>query len=192
MSRRWEEYGELMRGSPPRELVVRADAFVTTRDAAIDVGAGPALNETRFLLDRGYRQVTALDLEPIRPEDTSRLPAGRFRYVRQSFEDFAFPRAGYDLVSAQYALPYIRSTRFHRVLAAIRQSLRRRGVFAGQLFGDHDEWFGDPAMNFHSRRRARALFDGMEVLAFEEEDVDDETADGAPKHWHVFHIIARR
>ncbi len=192
MSRRWEEYGELMRGAPPRELVVRADAFVAARGVAIDIGAGPALNEARFLLDRGYRQVMALDLEPLPPGEAARFPARRFRYVRQSFEDFAFPLAGYDLVTAQYALPYVRPTRFHRVFAAIRQSLRVRGIFAGQLFGDHDEWFGDPAMTFHSRRRARALFDGMEVLAFEEEDVDDQTADGAPKHWHVFHIIARR
>jgi SAM-dependent methyltransferase len=191
MSRRWQLFADLTRDAPPRELLVRADRLVAARDAAIDVGSG-ALNETRFLLDRGYREVTALDLEPLRPEDARKLPAGRVRYVRQSFDDFAFPVAGYDLVNAQYALQFIRPTQFNRVFGRIRRALRPRGIFAGQLLGEHDDWYGDPSMNFHSRRRARALFDGMEVLVFEEEDIDDKTADGAPKHWHVFHVIARK
>ncbi|MGD9739809.1 MAG: class I SAM-dependent methyltransferase [Bauldia sp.] len=191
MARRWQEFADITRGAPPRALLVDADGFVSERGTALDIGAG-ALNETRFLLQRGYSEVVALDLELLRSQDAAELRSPRFRYVRQSFADFVFPPDAFDLVNAQYALQFIRPLQFHRVFAAIRRSLRRKGVFAGQLLGPHDDWSGDPAMNFHTRQRARALFDGLELLRFDEEDVDDETADGAPKHWHVFHIIARR
>ena len=46
-------------------------------------------------------------------------------------------------------------------------------------------------MTFHTEDAARALFDGFEVESFVEEDEDGESFDG-PKHWHVFHVIARR
>jgi hypothetical protein len=47
-------------------------------------------------------------------------------------------------------------------------------------------------MTFHNRWRARTAFTDFTLVKFDEEEADDETADGAPKHWHVFHIIARR
>ena len=31
---------------------------------------------------------------------------------------------------------------------------------------------------------------GLDVIEFDEEDIDSVVADGSPKHWHVFHIIA--
>jgi hypothetical protein len=33
---------------------------------------------------------------------------------------------------------------------------------------------------------------GLEVIEFKEEDSDGHTADGTPKHWHVFNIVARK
>jgi hypothetical protein len=32
----------------------------------------------------------------------------------------------------------------------------------------------------------------LEVLEFREEDIDSHVAGGTPKHWHVFHIIAKK
>lgn len=45
-------------------------------------------------------------------------------------------------------------------------------------------------MTFRDARAAKELFDGLEVESFEEEEEDGEAFDG-PKHWHVFHVIAR-
>jgi len=33
---------------------------------------------------------------------------------------------------------------------------------------------------------------GLEIVEFREEDLDSHVADGSPKHWHAFHIIARK
>jgi hypothetical protein len=37
----------------------------------------------------------------------------------------------------------------------------------------------------------RAPFDGFEIERFEEEEKDGEACSG-PKHWHLFHVLARR
>jgi hypothetical protein len=33
---------------------------------------------------------------------------------------------------------------------------------------------------------------GFEVELFEEEEADSTTPRGKPKHWHIFHIVARK
>jgi len=62
--------------------------------------------------------------------------------------------------------------------------------FAGQLFGPHDEWYGRPGMNFHDRAGVLGMLAGMEVLQLVEDDHRGMSFEG-PKHWHVFHVIAR-
>ncbi len=66
------------------------------------------------------------------------------------------------------------------------------GIFVGQFFGLHDEWNtpGRP-MTFLTREQVEELLRGMKLIEFTEEDVDSHVADGTPKHWHVFHIIAQ-
>ena len=95
------------------------------RDAALDIGAG-ALNDSHPPARYRLRHVTALDGEPIAQEIADTLPADRFDYVIAGFEDFAFPAAPIDLLSAQYALPFIRPDAFDRVFAAILASLQTR------------------------------------------------------------------
>ncbi|QDW62231.1 hypothetical protein [Oerskovia sp. KBS0722] len=43
---------------------------------------------------------------------------------------------------------------------------------------------------FLTRPAAEALLDGLDVIAFREEDEDGESFSG-PKHWHVFDVLAR-
>jgi hypothetical protein len=45
-------------------------------------------------------------------------------------------------------------------------------------------------MTFHDVDAARAVFDGLELESFVEEE-DAEAFEG-PKPWHVFHVIAKR
>ena len=188
----WYKYAERARDRPPRPLLLEAAKFTTRRDAAIDIGAG-ALNDVLFLLDAGFAHVTALDGEPIAQDIADTLPPDRFRYVIATFEDFAFPFTAYDLLNAQYALPFIRADQFDRVFDAIIASLRPGGIITGQFFGDRDDWVGTPNMTFHSREAAEALLAPLTVLSFrEEDDPNSQTINGTPKHWHLFHFIARK
>ena len=97
---------------------------------------------------------------------------------------------GADLVYSGYSLQYIPPERFRRVWAAIRGGLRPGGLVAVNLLGDRDEWAGTPGETFLAEAEVRALFDGLEIVHFAEEDADG-PAYGGPKHWHVFDVIAR-
>jgi tellurite methyltransferase len=47
-------------------------------------------------------------------------------------------------------------------------------------------------MTFLTRAEAETLLSDLETIELGEEDAVGHTADGAPKHWHVFPILARR
>ena len=47
-------------------------------------------------------------------------------------------------------------------------------------------------MTFVGRDEALAMLDGLELEMFEEEEDDGVTPRGNAKHWHIFHIVARK
>ena len=71
-------------------------------------------------------------------------------------------------------------------------SIRPGGRFAGQFFGDRDTWARCADRTHHTRGQVEAMLSGFDIEVFNEEERDDAMADGAPKHWHVFHIVARK
>ena len=188
----WEVYARKAADRPPRPLLVEALTLTEARSAAIDLGAG-ALTDTRYLLEQGFAQVTALDLAANAQATADSFPPDRFTYAISSFEDFDFPVAAYDVINAHYALPFIHPEQFGRVFAAILAALKPGGLLVGQLFGDQDSWAGTRGMTFHSETSARDLLAGTELLRFDvENDPDSKTLSGKAKHWHAFHLIARR
>jgi SAM-dependent methyltransferase len=106
-----------------------------------------------------------------------------------AFTDVDFPAA--DLVFAALSLPFCGPADFKRVWGNIVTALRPGGFFVGHMFGPHDTWAGTPDMNFHSRTEVEQLLTGFEIISLREQD-EDGAAVGGPKHWHLFHVIARR
>ena len=47
-------------------------------------------------------------------------------------------------------------------------------------------------MTFLDRDEALAHLDGLQLEMFEEEEADGVTPRGNAKHWHIFHIVARK
>lgn len=76
--------------------------------------------------------------------------------------------------------------------ARVVSSVRPGGRFSGQLFGIRDGWAANPSLTFHDARQARALFDGLELERFDEEEREGQLVTGEAKHWHVFHVVARK
>lgn len=191
----WDEYNAHQWGREPRASLARAlDASVGRGDGrtAIDLGCGEGV-EVAALLDHGWT-VHAVDGEPaalrrlaerIEPAHGDRLHIDLRAYA----EIATLPPA--DLIHSSYALPYSAPEHFDAVWAAVRAALRPGGVLACQLFGPHDDSAGEPDMTFHTAGEARALLDGLEVVHWEEEDAEGPSYTG-PRHWHVFHIVARR
>jgi hypothetical protein len=201
----WDEYNAAQVGRAPRASLTAALDAVGHRDhlrgasrgqdrppVAVDLGCGEGV-EVTALLEQGWI-VHAVDAEAAPLERLAeRTPPGlreRLHVHQTPYADIdVLPEA--DLMHASYSLPYCEPVHFHRLWAAVRASLRPGAVLACQLFGPHDDAYGDPAMTFHTADEARALVDGLEIVSWTEEDADG-TAYTGPKHWHVFHVVARR
>jgi hypothetical protein len=145
------------------------------------------------MLTFGWR-VLALDGEPGTRDQVLATTQGsapeRLTIETIHFLDLiALPAA--DLVYAGYPLLYVHPDDFARVWALILSSLRPGAWFAGNFSGDRDSWADNPDETFLSEEAVRALFEGMEIMSFNEEDEDGQ-ADSGPKHWHVFDVIARQ
>jgi tellurite methyltransferase len=158
---------------------------------AVDLGCGTG-RDTAELLRRGWR-VVAVDskaraLEGLR-ERTGAADRPRLETLLLPFEEARLPQA--DLVNASFSLPFCPPPAFGALWARVRASLLPGARFSGQLFGERDDWAGD-GLTVHTRREAEELFDGFELERFEEVEEDGRTAVGDAKHWHLFHVVARR
>ena len=187
----WTVYYDAQGDRPPRPLLLETlDAFGPGEREAIDIGAGAGI-ETAAILARGWR-VFAVDSEQAgidrlrRPRDPGRAAAAAV--VLATVQEVELPTA--DLVWAGYSLFFVPPDRFAEVWRAVRASVRPGGRFAGQLLGERDSWASGGDVNGHSRAEAEELFDGWAVERFEEEENDGDACSG-PKHWHLFHVVAR-
>jgi SAM-dependent methyltransferase len=193
----WEDFYLAIEGRELRPLFVDAIPYLPTAAAgeppltAIDLGCGDG-TETLELLRRGWT-VLAVDgsadgiarlRKAVRPADEARLTT---RVA--SFSDAGIPPA--DLVYAGLSLPFSARHEFDEAWRKIRLALRPGGLFVGHFFGPNDDWADTPDMTFHTREEVDTLLAGFEIEKLHEQDEDGEAVSG-PKHWHVFHVIARK
>jgi tellurite methyltransferase len=196
----WRTYYDNMHGLPPRDTVVTAlNAFDAERIPeaarfAVDMGCGEG-RDTVEILRRGWR-VFAFDgfeegIRRLRERpDLTPDALARLETTVQRFEEARWPTA--TLINAAYSLPFCPREAFPDLWQRILESLPPGGRFSGQLFGDHDEWAVAEKVTFQTRREAERLLAPLNVELFTEEERDGTTANGRPKHWHVFHIVARK
>jgi membrane dipeptidase len=185
----WARYLELA-GNEPRSTLLDALARFPSPGLAVDLGAG-AGRDSAELLRRGW-SVLALDREP---EAIARLrtlagdDAARLETRVERFEESSWPSC--ELVNASFSLPFCRPEAFPALWQRIVDSLRPGGRFCGQLFGERDEWAGSGICSF-SRDEVERLLGAFTVERFDEVESDGTTVVGTAKHWHVFHLVARK
>jgi tellurite methyltransferase len=161
---------------------------------AVDLGCGTG-RDTLELLRRGWRvlavDATAEAIERLLADrDLSEAERERLETRVSRFETAEWPPA--DLVNSSFALPFCPPVDFPAVWERVEASLRGGGHFSGHLFGDRDGWSDEADMTFHTRAQAEALFSRFELELFDEVEEDGKTAVGDAKHWHLFHVVARR
>ena len=186
----WKQYYEQTKEIPPRPSLIKAVELVQNKNEALDLGSG-ALNDTQYLLSAGFEHITAVDKTSINEEVIQQFPENQISYVVSSFEDFNFEENTYDLINAQYSLPFASKESFDRIMESIIKSLKPDGVFVGNFFGDRDEW-NTPSSKiiFNTKEQTEKLLSELKIVEFTEEEREGNTAAGNIKHWHVFHFIA--
>lgn len=190
MRKDWKEYYEITKNSPPTKLLVKALEYVAKKNKAIDIGGG-ALKDTRYLLEQGF-DVTVIDKAELMAKEAELVKSNKLHYIISSFSDFEFPKNEYSIASAMYSLPFNSPESFGAVFAKIKESLISGGIFCGQCFGIRDEWSTNQKMTFHTKEQVENLLSDMKIILLDEEEKDGKTANGTPKHWHVFHFIAKK
>lgn len=196
--RDWPRYFKAVEGKGPRDTLLKAlelfdkENLPADRRFAIDLGCGSG-RDTFELLRRGWRVLAtdssrlALDLLlPQVPEEHRQ----RLETRLAGFEDLSLPPAA--LVNASYALPFCDPAAFPRVWDAIVRAIPKGGRFAGQLFGDRDEWASIPDRSHQSRPQVESMFRDFVFDHLQEVEHREAGATGELKDWHVFHIVARK
>ena len=201
----WRSYYRSTSDRPPRETLCFAlDRFDAEAEAgsrqldrfAIDLGCGGG-RDTIELLRREWRvlavdaETDAIDSLRSRPD----LPDGYRLQTRVArFEDAALPNAS--LINSSFALPLCPPETFAGLWSRIVEALPSGGRFAGQLFGDRDSWAdaasGKGGITFLTRSRLEALLAGLTIELFREEEDESTTPRGETKHWHLYHVVARK
>jgi tellurite methyltransferase len=193
----WLAYYQAVAGRPPRDTLLNALANFAaeppTESArlAVDLGCGDG-RDTVELLQRGWR-VLAIDGEQLALDRLLSRPiqAGHLQTQVMRFETLILPPA-VDLINASFCLPFCPPEKFGALWQTIVTSLHPGGRFCGQLFGDRDSWVKFPNRTHHTRQQVEALLQPFEVEWLDEEEHPGVTAIGEEKHWHIFHIVARK
>lgn len=178
-------------GRKPRELLVLAVSFCKNKENALDLGAG-TLIESKFLVKKGFKHVLATDSSPEVKIFAKKLKNKKFKFKNISFHKYNFPKNTFNLINAQYALPFYGKRGFKSFIKKITGSLAPKGIFVGQFFGARDSWNNSKSnLAFHTKKQALDLLSGLKILEFIEEEKDGKDASGEQKHWHVFHFIVQ-
>ena len=191
----WRRYYDAVAGlSPSPTTVMAIDLWTQEHEApgsAVDLGCGDGRDTLEFLR-RGWRvlaidtEPTALDLLVSRPD----LPStGRVDCRCLAMEDATWGAA--DIVNASFALPFCRPDRFDALWRQICASLPAGGRFAGHFFGPEDSWANE-RLTITDREDVDDLLSSFEIEYFCELKEDGRDAVGNAKHWHLFHVVARK
>lgn len=192
----WPGYFAAVIGKPPRDTLLAAlDAFRAeglTDGFAMDLAAGEG-RDALELLARGWR-VEATDNHPDAfPLLWPRVPEALQPRLTTVLADFTETQVkDCDLVNASFALPFCAPPNFPELWRKIVAAIRPGGRFAGQFFGDRDTWASIPGRTHHSKDAMLHLLRGFDIEMLREEERDEGPDVRNPKHWHLFHVVAKK
>lgn len=183
MNLRWNTYFSNTKDMGARPLLVEALSYVNNKNYALDIGCGVGA-DTYFLSANGF-SVTSVDSAS---EVKEYLPDA----IISTFTNFPFPIEKYDLVNAQYSLPFNPPTSFINMFEKLTKSLKSGGIFTGQFFGEKDSWSHRKEMTFYTEKEIKKLLEPYKIQVSRERKEDGKIASGEVKFWHVFNIIAEK
>ena len=181
---------------PPSATLLKALALFKSENLstkyAIDLGCGTGI-DTMELLEKGWK-VTAIDnqMEALNQLQQHMYPFfdQDLKVIHNSFEFINLPAA--HLINASFSLPFCHPDHFEDLWKNIENAITVGGRFAGHFFGTNDSWVTNDKMTFLNEKQVCHLFDSFSVEWMEESERDGKTIGGKEKHWHVFHVVAKK
>ena len=159
---------------------------------AVDLGCGSG-RDTIEILRRGWNVLAVDSSKEAFRSLLSRndLPVGVLLETQHTrFETMNLPMC--DLINAGFSLPLCPKEAFPTIWKNIVSSLREGGRFSGQFYGDRDSWSTNPDLTCLTRAEIEGYLNTLVTELFQEEEEDSLTPRGTSKHWHIFHVVARK
>ena len=207
--RDWPAYFDAVADQPPRDTLLRALAvFQSSPPAlapdspdpllALDLACGSGRDTHAILAQALPWHVVAVDssaegirrlLAALAPADDPRV---RTHVLAMEAVPAALATLRPHLVNASFALPFCTPAGFPALWNWIEHALHPGGRFAGQFFGDRDEWACVRPKSHFTRAQVLTLLSSWTIEHLDEVEKDGSDAMGGTKHHHVFHVVARR
>jgi len=198
-STNWDNYYQnTLHINDPHKTLLLAQKYFQLENKiggmAADLGAGTG-RDTLFLLKQGWN-VLALDAEQLSIDIILNrigvLYNNNLEVVVTPFSEMMLPN-DLDLINASYSMPFCRPQDFPQCWKTITDQLAIGGRFSGQFFGEKDEWAINPDLTIHSHEKMLRLFEDQFVIEYLQiEDGLIPCANGQMKHWHVYHVVAKK
>jgi len=188
----WSDYYAAMLERPRHPHYDNLDPHLPNGGDALDLGCGVGQG-VLHLLSKGFR-MTAVDAEQEALDILqSRLPSGApVKLICSSFENLDWKSLGtFDVVVAHFSLFFIAPGVYDRVWKQVVDAVRPDGLLSVQILGVNDDWVSR-GYTVKTNEQIEDMLEPFEVLFMDEVDRDGETAQNVPKHWHVFHVVARK
>jgi len=184
----WSEYYRLSLDKPLNPIFGRLEEVLPPSGKALDLGCGVG-HGSGFLLEHGFT-VRSIDADPEAVTITSsRFPPAT---VEQStFQALNLPTNTYDCVIAIFSIFFLNAEEHGTFWPRLVDSMKSGCIFAGQFLGPDDDW-RERGYATHDAAHLRRLLQGFDIHHWEEANRDGETIQGTPKHWHVFHVVAKK
>jgi SAM-dependent methyltransferase len=189
----WPEFIERTLDIEPRRMAIKAlEFFGDYTGYAVELGCGSGVDTIR-LIESGWK-VYAVDSTPDGFGNImAKLPKDKKHYaecVKARFEDMDIPEA--DLVYSSFSIPFCRPDAFDAFWGKIVRAIKPGGRFAGNLFGEKDEWAGLPDVTILTKERIDSMFKGFDIEYYREQYKEGPSVLTKTKQWHLFEVVARK
>lgn len=190
----WSSFINKTKDLLPRELLVKGCKYLKNYNYALDFGAG-GLRDTKYLIKFPFKEIDILDSCPDTEQLAGNLNKENLKVYIQKYESFKYPNAKYDLINAEFSLPFISKKSQKDILNSLIKSLTNGGVFVGNFFGLEDSWNDGKhkGISFYSIDQIREILKDLKIIYIEEKKYNKESVvDGVQEKWNVIEFIAMR
>jgi SAM-dependent methyltransferase len=198
----WGAYARLepIELAKPRILSERALSAIRNEKGeeeklkVLDIGCSTGGDTLYFL--KNNCQVHAIDkykqaLEPLENYATAqKIEKEQLTTATTSIENADLTANTYDLVQANFVIPFTDKETFPETMTKIKRSIKSGGYFAGSFFGNHHSWATNSNVHvINTPVELKKLFveDGFQIIVLERKEKKD-----AGTHWDKINVIAKK